>query len=72
MSDDKIIPLPSMRKNINGLPIARVLGVEIISRIENFVLDGRTGNVVLNFRNGKILGYRVEEVISLKTGEVTR
>jgi len=66
MSDDKIVPLPSMRKNINGLPIARILGVEIISRIENFVLDGRTGNVIVNFRNGKILGFRVEEVVSIK------
>ncbi len=66
MSDDRIIPLPSMRKNINGLKIDRVLGQEIISRIEDFVLDGRTGNVVLNFRNGKILGFRVEEVVSLK------
>ena len=64
MSDDK--PLPSMRKNTSGLPIARILGVEIISRIENFILDGRTGNVVVNFRDGKILGYRVEDVVSLK------
>ena len=66
MSDDRIIPLPSMRKNINGLKIDRVLGQEIISRIEDFVLDGRNGNVVLNFKNGKILGFRVEEVVSLK------
>ena len=66
MSDDKIVRLPSMRKNVTGLPIARILGVEIISRIENFVLDGRTGNVVLNFRDGKILGFRAEEVVSLK------
>ncbi len=66
MSDEKIIPLPSMRKNVNGLPIARVLGQEIVARVENFVLEARTGNVISNFKNGKILGFRVEEVISLK------
>ncbi|KKL44751.1 hypothetical protein LCGC14_2362560 [marine sediment metagenome] len=64
MSDDKITRLPSMRSK--GLPVARLLGEEIITRIENFVLDGLTGNVVLNFRDGKILGYRAEEVVSLK------
>lgn len=66
MSEDKIVPLPSMRSRINGLPVARVLGPEIIARVEKFVLEGRTGNVILNFKNGKILGFRVEEVISLK------
>ena len=66
MSDEKIIPLPSMRGDTNGLPIARVLGREVVARVENFVLEGRTGNVILNFKNGKILGFRVEEVISLK------
>ena len=66
MSDDKIVPLPSMRPRINGLPVARVLGPEIIARVEKFVLEGLTGNVILNFKNGKILGFRVEEVISLK------
>ena len=64
MTDTKITQLPSMRPK--GLPIVRVLGEELITRIENFVLDGRTGNVVLNFREGKILGYRAEEVVSLK------
>ncbi len=66
MSDDKIVPLPSMRQNINGLPVARVLGPEIRARVEKFVLEGLSGNVILNFKNGKILGFRVEEVISLK------
>ena len=64
MTDTKITQLPSMRPK--GLPLARILGEELITRIENFVLDGRTGNVVLNFREGKILGYRAEEVVSLK------
>ncbi len=66
MSDDNIVPLPSMRQNINGLPVARVLGPEIIARVEKFVLEGLSGNVILNFKNGKSLGFRVEEVISLK------
>ena len=65
MSDDKIVPLPSMRQHINGLPVARVLGPEIIARVEKFVLEGLSGNVILNFKDGKILGFRVEEVVSL-------
>ncbi len=66
MSDDKIVPLPSMRGKTSGLSVARILGVEIISRIENFVLDSRQGNVILHFKDGKIIGFRVEEVVSLK------
>ena len=66
MSDDKIIPLPSMRQRINGLPVARVLGPEIIARVEKFVLEGLSGNVILNFKDGKILGFRYEVVRSFK------
>ncbi len=65
MSHDKIVPLPSMRQNINGLPVARVLGPEIVARVEKFVLEGLTGSVILNFQKGVILGYHVKEVHSL-------
>lgn len=66
MSDEKIVPLPSMRGKTSGLSVARILGVEIISRIENFVLDSHNGNVILHFKDGKIVGYRAEYVVSVK------
>lgn len=34
--------------------------------LNRFLLDRKTGNVTLNVRDGQILGYRVEEIHSLK------
>jgi len=31
--------------------------------VNQFILDRKTGNVVLNIRHGEVLGARVEEII---------
>lgn len=36
------------------------------SVLNSFLVDKRTGNVVLNIKEGRILGMRTEEVHSLK------
>lgn len=39
---------------------------DLASALCSFLVDKKTGNVTLNIRDGKILGYRVEEIRSLK------
>ena len=34
--------------------------------IGQFLLDRKTGNVVLNIKDGRIMGLRVEELVRLK------
>ena len=36
-------------------------------RLLLFLLDGHTGNFVMNIRDGKILGAHVEEILSVKS-----
>ena len=42
---------------------------EIISKLKSFLIDKRTGNLTLNIKDGRILGFRAEEVVSLKASE---
>ena len=40
---------------------------EIIGPISDFLLDKRTGNITLNIKDGKILGFHIEEIHVLRT-----
>lgn len=42
---------------------------EITVAVAKFLSEGRTGNVTLNIRDGKILGAHVNEIISIKPTE---
>ena len=44
------------------LEIANMLPVEVVDAIRNFMLDKLTGNVVLNIKDGMVLGFRVEAI----------
>lgn len=46
-------------------PLETLLPPQIICRLREFLLDKRTGNVRLNIRDGVILGFDVEERVSL-------
>ncbi len=34
--------------------------------VVQFMVDKNTGNIVINIQEGKILGYHVKEIVSLK------
>ena len=42
-----------------------LLPPQIMLRLREFLLDKRTGNVRLNIRDGVILGFEIEERVSL-------
>ncbi len=52
----------SDRKHIMNDPIPP----EITTAVAKFLSEGRTGNVTLNIKDGKILGAHVNEIISVK------
>ena len=52
----------SDRKRIMNEPIPP----EITMAVAKFLPEGRTGNVTLNIKDGKILGAHVNEIISVK------
>ena len=35
-------------------------------QLAQFLLDKKTGNIVLNIKEGQILGFRIEELFSVK------
>lgn len=39
---------------------------EFWQRLNDFMLDRRSGNVQLNIREGKLRSFHVEEIVSLK------
>ena len=39
---------------------------EITMAVAKFLAEGRTGNVTLNIKDGKILGAHVNEIISVR------
>ncbi len=41
------------------------LPIAVEERIRAFLVDKRTGNVQLNIKDGRILGLRIEEIVSL-------
>jgi hypothetical protein len=45
---------------ISHLPPAAVL------KISQFLLDNMTGNVTLNVQRGRVLGFKVEEIVHLR------
>lgn len=38
----------------------------ICSVVKKFLLDGHTGNIILNVKDGRILGCKVEQIVSVK------
>lgn len=42
------------------------LPAEVYAILHRFLLDRKTGNVKLNIKEGRVLGYQVEEIVSLK------
>ena len=44
----------------------------IVSRVEKFLVDGLTGNVQLNIRNGEILGCKCEDITAIQTPNRSR
>ena len=42
---------------------------EITVAVAKFLSEGRTGNVTLNIKDGKILGAHVNEIISIRPTE---
>jgi hypothetical protein len=43
-----------------------VVAKEVAETISQFMLDRKTGNVVLNIKDGRIMGLRVEELVKVK------
>ena len=43
-----------------------VVAKNVAETISQFMLDRRTGNVVLNIKDGQIMGLRVEEIVRVK------
>jgi len=43
-----------------------VVAKDVAEAISQFMLDRRTGNVVLNIKDGQIMGLRVEEIVRVK------
>ena len=43
-----------------------IIPLRLYSFLNRFLIDKKTGNVTLNVRDGQILGFRVEEIHSLK------
>ena len=52
-------------ENRRGKPNFFTLPIPVIINLGNFLLDKRTGNVRINIKDGRILGYHSEEIVSL-------
>lgn len=52
-------------RNRHGTPSNFVLPVPMLVELGNFLLDRRTGNLRINIKDGRILGYHSEEIVSL-------
>lgn len=44
----------------------------MLQRVRKFFLDGATGNITLNVRDGQILGLKIEELHSVRAAKQTR
>lgn len=49
-----------------GVPV--ILPADVFAVLKSFAVDNLSGNVQMNFQNGRLLGLRVEQVIRLKPG----
>lgn len=52
------VPLPQRTYPLNGL-----LPTSAVSEIAKFLLDGRSGNVILNVKDGQVMGLRLEQIV---------
>ena len=52
-------------ENRRGKPNSFTLPIPMIVNLGDFLLDRRTGNVRINIKDGRILGYHTEEIVSL-------
>ena len=43
-----------------------VIPLEITTAVAKFLAEGRTGNVTLNIKDGRVLGAHINEFISIK------
>ena len=43
-----------------------IFPLAVWEKLQEFVLDKRTGNISINVKDGKVLGVRVEELLSVK------
>lgn len=50
------------RESDDGVPVP----MRLWNFLNRYMIDKRTGNVTLNIKDGQILGYRVEEIHTLK------
>ena len=57
----------SSNNSIDHLEMTEVVPVKVAEALRDFILDKRTGNVVLNIKDGIILGLRVEVITSFKS-----
>ena len=48
-----------------GKPNSFILPIPMIVFIGKLILDRHTGNVRINIKDGRILGYHTEEIVSL-------
>ena len=55
-------PMLSSNNSADHLEMTELLPAEVVDAIRNFMLDKLTGNVVLNIKNGVVLGLRTEAV----------
>ena len=61
---DKVSAVFNLR-NHDGIPSNFALPVPMLVDLGNFLLDKRTGNVRINIKDGRILGYHSEKIVSL-------
>ncbi len=56
----------SSNNSIGRTELDDMLPAEVVEALRNFMLDKLTGNVVLNIRNGVVLGIRTEAILLIQ------
>ena len=68
MSDQSTTATP-LRQFRSDIPHSRVdsldLPLKVVDALHEFFLDRATGNVTLNIKDGRVLGFHVERIVSL-------
>ncbi len=62
LSPMKLIPTPCPL-NLGDDPDPEILPADAWQAIKDYALAKKTGNITLNFKNGVVLGARVEELM---------
>ena len=57
---------PIAKNNGFDSTLLRILPPELRQELLQFLVDKRTGNFRIHVREGKILGYNAEKIVSLK------